>query len=223
MNKIGIISIIMLALAILIITPVHGVTMVTKDLNQIENCYNVTIHYEQTSGNISDLTFPGCKKIDTYTWTCDCRFIGEYNLTMSSDGAILKKPRIYTFDVDYMVYDINEYTDTYTVKDYGYENDINGMSTENLGKVVQYIDRIVYVNQTVIKDRIVNKTVEVIKEVVVDNVTTINRLNGDITELRNNNTALQDNVKQFKNVKQRFWIAILIMLLIIGWLTYLAW
>ena len=183
MNKIGIISIIMLALCLIVITPVHGkVTMVTKDLTSIDDCYNVTISYKQTSGNASDITFPGCKKVTAYNWTCDCRnVIGEYNLTMSSDGAILKKPRIYEFTVDYRTYDINKFKDSFVVRDYGYELDIGGMQTDDLGRDIIYIDRIIYVNNTIYKDKIINKTVEVIKEVQVDNVTTIMRLNGDIT------------------------------------------
>lgn len=214
----------MLALVILIITPVHGkVTMVNKELLQIENCYNVTIHYQQESGNVSDLTFTGCKNLGNYTWTCDCRYISEYNLTMSSDGAILKKPRVYEFDVQYRTYDIIKFSDTFTVKDYGYEIDISGMKTEELGKDIEYIETIVYVNQTVYKDKIVNRTVEVIKEVPVDNLTTITRLNGDITELRNNNTALSDSNKHLKSANKWLWITLILLILIAGWLTYLAW
>jgi hypothetical protein len=225
MNKIGIISIIMLALCLIVITPVHGkVTMVTKDLTSIENCYNVTISYKQTSGNTSDITFPGCKKITTYNWTCDCHnVIGEYNLTMSSDGAILKKPRVYDFNIDYRMYDITKFKDSFVVRDYGYELDIGGMQTDELGRDIQYVDRIIYVNNTVYKDKIINNITQVIKEVEVDNITTITRLNGDIIELQNNNIALQDNIKQYKSSRTIFWITIIVMFLIICWLTYLAW
>jgi hypothetical protein len=224
MKRIIIVSIIMLALCFILTTPVSGITYANKNILEIDNCYNVTVKYTQTDGNITGLTFPNCKNIYNTTWNCDCRnTIGTYTLVMSSDATILKKARKYDFTIDYMVYDISEESKNFNVKDYGYDIDVSGIQTTDLGRVVEYIDVPVYINQTVYKDKIINRTVEVIKEVQVDNPVTINRLNGDITELRNNNTALDDSNKHLKSTNKWLWIILIVFTLMMAWLAYLAW
>ena len=185
------------------------VTLINKEIVTIDNCYNLTIKYDLVKGNSTPITFIGCKDIGSSTWFCDCKNNwNEYNLTMQTDGTPLKKPREYNMVLNAYIYDITKSRDTFTVKDYGYDSDIDGFELDDLGKDIQYIEVPIYINQTIYKDRIVNNSQEVVKTVYREDVQKVSQLNLQINELNKTNIDLNSDVKHYK-VRIR-WLYIII-------------
>lgn len=188
------------------------VVNVDKVVSEIDDCYNLTVHYTQTGGNASGIKFLSCKDIGDNTWYCDCKNSGrQYNLTMQSDGTILNKPRVYDFNIQYRTYEITKFSDSFTLKDYGYDVSTSGMDSEELGRDVETVYNTIYVNRTVYVDR--NKTIEVPKyvNVQVDNQSKLDLLYGNISNLQLDNSMLDKSVHKLKFWRSTFIICAIIL------------
>lgn len=147
---------------------------IDKDILTIYNCYNLTVSYQRTSGNVTPVYFKNCNNLGDNTWNCNCRdTVGDYHLIMQNSGVDLVKERDYKIIVNYSYYDISNANTKFIVRDWGDSFDIRGNDLEDLGKAYIIVDKIIYVNQTVFVDKIVEKevpvNVPVDKIVYVDN------------------------------------------------------
>lgn len=167
---------------------------VDKELTSIDNCYEVTIYIEQTSGNSSPVYFKDCTDEGGGVWICNCRdFDGDFNIVMQTDATPLRKERKYKVTMNYTIYDDRTRSkDSFTVKDFGDYADTSGIDSEVLGRDVVTVDNIVYVNHTDIQIEYRNNTLfrDVIKEVYVENMTHIKSLQDDIDRVNGKNKTI---------------------------------
>lgn len=212
MNKSLIITSLLLLFCISIVNA--KIVNVDKKIIEVDDCYNLTVHYTQTGGNASPIKFLSCKDLGDNTWFCDCKNSGRtYNLTMQSDGTILNKPRVYDFNIQYRTYEITKFSDSFTLKDYGYDVSTSGLETEELGRDIETVYNTVYVNRTVYVER--NKTVEVPKyvNVYVDNQTKLDALYSNISNLQWDNAYYDKRVHKLKFWRNTFIIMFSLTLL----------
>jgi hypothetical protein len=198
-------------------------SLINKELVDIDNCYNLTVTYELTNGNTTPVSFVGCTDKGSNTWFCDCKTtIGTYTLTMSTDGAVIKKDRKYKMTIDYYVYDLNKESNGFTVIDAGTDASVSGKNLEDLGRVVEYIDVPIYINKTIYVDKIIEKPVyvDVPRDVYIENTTRIDILRNNLT-IQLNSTQIE--LRQARSARNWWMIIAIIFILIATIIGYMVW
>lgn len=216
-------------LILLILLAVPGVlagSLMDKPLMNVEDCYNLTVHYELTSGVATGVAFSGCTFIGNDSWFCNCRSdSGSYNLIMQTDNSIIREARKYKVDVSGYVYSFYKDKVSFRVLDWGDYIDNKNTHLDDFGSdktssnsVCSSDVQVVYINNTITK--VVNQTVEVpvevIKEVVVENTSRLDALNTSLINTHNDYVKLSKN----RNGWLLAFIITLIILILVGFYLY---
>lgn len=161
-------------------------SVLDKDILTIDNCYNISLRARQTEGLKVTPSFKECTDNGDGYWSCDCHDTNEYHLIMRTDNSVVDDNRYYTITMTYYVYDLSKEKNSFTVRDEGNDFVTSGGNIEELGRDITVVEKIVYVNNTVYKDKIVESPpvyLDKIIRVEVDNVTKIKALQERIIEL----------------------------------------
>lgn len=190
--------ILLLSITIVEAAPKWDANLLDRPLMNVKNCFNLTVHYELTDGVAVPVYFSGCTDRGNGTWFCNCREDdNSYTLVMRTDKTMVRDAREYDIDVEGYIYSFYKDDVSYRVLDWGDYTEINGKQVNNLGKDgegectnadPEEVEKIVYVNQTVEVEKIVEKLVP--QEVRVEDNTKILALTNQVSELEANNTAL---------------------------------
>jgi len=88
---------------------------------------------------------------------------------MQSDNRILREENDYRIELSAFLYDIEDVEYKFRVKDWGDYVDVTAKNLDDFkpDDNIKYVDRYVYLNRTVYQDKIIEKPVEVIKNVTV--------------------------------------------------------
>ncbi len=175
-------------------------------LKIIDNCYNVTVDVELSSGNYTDVSFNDCSKSGRYHFECKCRdYTQPFKLVMKTDNNY--NERYYLVNYSYNTYIINSCTSLKIVKDRGSYSRIDGYDNdcvENIIKIPVYVEK----NNTVYVDNTIN------------NVTTISETIYINQTIEKNNTIYYENTTKIKELEKNlfnsyFFLLILALIFII--------
>lgn len=186
-------------------------------LKTIDNCYNVTVDVELSSGNYTDVSFPDCSKTGRYHFECKCRdHTQPFKLIMKTDNNY--NERYYLVNYSYNTYTINSCNSLKIVKDRGSYSRIDGYDNEcieNIIKIPVYIEK----NNTVYVDNIVNN-ITTITETIYINTTELQPvyINGEKALFNNYTFNCDKSIEESNYYKNISWIllgVIIITLIII--------
>ena len=190
MNKTFKISIFIIIGWVFIFLTSYFILASDSTLKTIDNCYNVTVDVELSSGNYTDVSFRDCSKVGRYHFECKCRdYTQPFKLVMKTDNNY--NERYYLVNYSYNTYTINSCNSLKIVKDRGSYSRIDGYDNEcveNIIKIPVYIEK----NHTVYVDNIVN------------NVTTITETIYINTTIEKNNTIYYENTTKIKELENQY-------------------
>lgn len=220
MTKQNKLKILLLSLMLILLTTTVSAGMMDKQLMTIENCYNLTVHYELTDGVTTPINFKDCTDKGNSTYFCNCRRDeGVYNLIMQTDNAIIRDAREYEISVTGYTYSFYKDKENFKVLDWGDYIDNKNKHPRDFGQDSTTCDsgeiEYVYVNQTI--ETIVNKTIEVPVEVFKEKIVERN-----IT-IQVDNTTMITTLKNQRNNSRLFMILFLIISLGLGYALFRIW
>jgi len=165
-----------------------GTSTADRDIITISNCYNISLRVKQTSGVKVIPSFKDCTDNGDGYWSCDCHAsVDDYTLVMRTDTATdLDEDREYSVTMNYRVYDLSKERNIFTIRDDGSSMDVFGEHLEELGKDIVVVEKPIYINQTIYKDRVVESPpvyLDRIVNVPTEDLTRINLLQENITRL----------------------------------------
>jgi len=195
-------------------------------LGPISACYNLTIHVEQDSGNRTIPRFDSCVNVGgTMDFTCDCKGIDNFNLTMYTDDTPVTFDyygkditRWYKLTIGITQYRYNSSTADVIVHDWGNTAVANGKPVY-LGECsdVVYETRTEYINVTT-----PGKTIYVNQTQIqyIENTTRINELNNNLTQCQTESTDKDAAVNHYKSKSGWLIFALVIVVVGIGMIYY---
>lgn len=165
----------------------------SKVLFQVDDCYNLTIHYSLVDGNSSPVYFDNCIDKGSSSWFCDCKnYTNGFNITLRTDKTILREPREYDIILNYTLYNLYSNFDNFNLVDWGDYAEVDGEDIKYTNSSIkcQSKVKVVYVNNTieVPVDRIEYRERNVTVVVHQENFTRINLMNDTINNLTANNS-----------------------------------
>jgi len=177
----------------------------------IPNCYNISIHSTQQTGNTSKPTFDGCSNTIGNDWVCNCN-VGTFNLTMHTDNTPLySNNRWYKVAVTYTQYILNQSLANLVIKDWGDSFNVNGVP-EDISGCYNTIYETKYINvSSPPKIVYVDRNVTVTQTVTVMNTTKCDEVE---TQLVTCNTSSSDKDASSK-IARRWYIGIIIFLIFV--------